>query len=484
MRLLETVLLLANGLTFFGLAIRRVRASRVLRFVAPIAVLVAGAQILIEGPRWQMMPAYALTGLLFVAWLLQEHPRGAHARTRGHAERLAGRVATAVGLIGLAASTALPMLIPIFRFPTPTGPYAIGTLTYHWIDAGRPEVFTADPDDRRELMVQVWYPAVAEPSAARAPYVQHPEVLAPLARLFGLPAFTFGYLNYVTTNAVTSAPAAHGGPYPVLIFSHGRGGYRQHNTMQVEELVSHGYIVAAIDHPYAATGVVFPDGRIAAFDPRMFDPSHPSHPEFLDRIIPFLAEDALFTLDRLAGLNQSDPNGILAGQLDLQRAGMFGVSLGGEITAEACHLTPRLSACLAMDVFMPADVVETGLRQPTMWISRDARSMQLEHWSRRDIDETQTTMRAVFDKLPADGYLVLIPGTFHPNFSDFPLLSPLTHWLGLTGPIDGRRASRIIDAFSLAFFDRHLKSRADAFLDRPEQRFPEVLYKTRRSRHG
>jgi hypothetical protein len=61
----------------------------------------------------------------------------------------------------------------------------------------------------------------------------------------------------------------------VLIFSHGRGGYRQHNTMQVEELVSHGYIVAAIDHPYAATGVVFPDGRIAAFDPRMFDPSAP-----------------------------------------------------------------------------------------------------------------------------------------------------------------------------------------------------------------
>ena len=91
MRLLETVLLLANGLTFFGLAIRRVRASRVLRFVAPIAVLVAGAQILIEGPRWQMVPAYALTGLLFVAWLLQEHPRGAHARTRGHANFLLRR---------------------------------------------------------------------------------------------------------------------------------------------------------------------------------------------------------------------------------------------------------------------------------------------------------------------------------------------------------------------------------------------------------
>jgi hypothetical protein len=33
------------------------------------------------------------------------------------------------------------------------------------------------------------------------------------------------------------------------------------NTYQVEELVSHGYIVAAIDQPGAAADVVFPGGR-------------------------------------------------------------------------------------------------------------------------------------------------------------------------------------------------------------------------------
>jgi hypothetical protein len=33
------------------------------------------------------------------------------------------------------------------------------------------------------------------------------------------------------------------------------------NTFQVEELVSHGYIIVAIDQPYAAASVVFPDGR-------------------------------------------------------------------------------------------------------------------------------------------------------------------------------------------------------------------------------
>ena len=36
------------------------------------------------------------------------------------------------------------------------------------------------------------------------------------------------------------------------------------NTFQVEELVSHGYIVVAIDQPYTAAVVVFPDGRQAA----------------------------------------------------------------------------------------------------------------------------------------------------------------------------------------------------------------------------
>ena len=44
----------------------------------------------------------------------------------------------------------------------------------------------------------------------------------------------------------------------------GLSGFRQMNTFQVEELVSHGYIVAAIDQPYAAASVVFPDGHQVA----------------------------------------------------------------------------------------------------------------------------------------------------------------------------------------------------------------------------
>ncbi|HEY7058742.1 MAG TPA: hypothetical protein VH458_19555 [Vicinamibacterales bacterium] len=440
----------------------------------------AALQVLVERSRWQMIPAYALS-IVFCLIALLPNRGPAHVARRGTARRVMRVAGVALGALLLVISTALPILIPIFRFPQPDGPYAIGTMTYHWVDPARPEVFTPNPGDHRELMVQVWYPAKRDDSARRAPYVPDSSVLAALARLFGLPAFTFSHLQYVKTHAEPSAPVASGQrKYPVLLFSHGRGGFRQHNTFQVEQLASHGYVVATIDQPYVASGVVFPDGRLVKFDSRMFDPGHPGHPAFLDEVIPFLAQDVIFTLDQLARLNQADPNGILTGHLDLPRAGAFGVSLGGAVIAEACRLEPRLRGCLVMDVFMPADVVQSGLRQPVMWITRDAASMQREGWAQRDIDETRTTMRAVFDRLPGQGYIVLVPGMFHPNFSDFPLYSPIGRWMGLTGPIDPQRGHEIVDAYTLAFFDRHVADRPAPLLDQRPSPYREAIFETRR----
>jgi len=184
MRPIEILLVLANLLTFFVLAIPRLRASRWPRYSAVIALLIAISQALIEGPRWQMVPAYALAGLFFLLWLLQGRKPAGEASRRSLANRLAAGLAVGLGVLGLAVSIVLPIIVPVFHFPHPTGPYGIGTLTYHWVDADRGEVFTADPHDRRELMVQIWYPAKKDPSAPRAPWVQDADAVAPaLARL-------------------------------------------------------------------------------------------------------------------------------------------------------------------------------------------------------------------------------------------------------------------------------------------------------------
>ena len=504
MRPLEILLVVAELVAFLVLVVQLPPEARWMRHAALAPLPIAVAQVLVEGPRWQMVPAYVLAGLFFLVWLLQTVAPASLPAGRSTAERVATGLAAGLGALALAVSVLLPVLIPVFRFPPPGGPYEIGTVTYHWVDAARPEVFTADPADRREVMVQIWYPARGSRAAPRAPWVEDADALAPaLGRLTHLPGFVYGHLKYVTSHALRSAPVADGEPrYPVLLFLPGLTGFRQMNTFQVEELVSRGYVVAAIDQPYTAAAVVFPDGRrvdgwstsrlVPPIGQSLIPGDGAPAPDGQaiedgfgpqDGIIPFLAGDVVFTLDRLAALNQDDPDGILTGRLDLQRAGVFGVSLGGIVGGEACRLEPRIRACLVMDAPLPADVVEAGLRQPTMWISRDADTMRLEGWAEtgpQGVEIHQTTMRAVYEALPGDGYLVPVPGMFHLNLTDFPLLTPLAPRLGLTGPIDAGRAHRIVNAYSLAFFDRHLKGLPEPLLDGPGADDLEVRFESRR----
>jgi len=429
-----------------------------------------------------------------------------HAKLKTAIRRWPVRIASGLGTLGLAiaVAVALQIIVPIFRFPPPTGPHAIGTLTYHWADTSRADIFIADPNARRELMVQVWYPAEAGASpttfSKHAPYMQEADaVMAAFAHIHGIPAFFFSRFKHVATHAVTGARVADGqGSYPVLILPAGATGFRQMNTFQVEELVSHGYIVVAVDQPGAAANVVFPDGHQVIGVPvlqlqALIRPSHmpgATAPPLQGRalaassIVPFLTQDISFVLDQLAVLNQADPNHILTGRLNLQRMGAFGVSLGGIVVGETCLREPRIRACLMMDAPMASDVVGAGLAKPSMWITRDAASMRLEReraggWSEADIEAHQTSMRAVFASVPRAGYFVQVPGTFHSNFMDVPNWTPLASWLNLAGPIDGQRAHDIINAYSLAFFDHHLLGRPAALLDGPAERYPEVQFESR-----
>ena len=495
MRPIESILLIAIVLTFIILAIPRLNAKYWTSYAIPTVLLLAIIQVLVEGPRWQMVPAYALTIIFFLIWLLDIiMPDGIHVN------RAIVSVGICLGVLTLAVSITLPIAIPIFHFPKPTGPYAIGTITYHWVDVSRPELFTTDPNDHREIIAQVWYPAMEKLSASRAPYIQDSDsVTLAATRLTNLPWFLLSHLKYVTTNAVESAPVAtEKSSYPVLIYLSGLDGFRSISTFQIEELVSHGYIVVGLDQPGAAAMVSYPDGRqISGLPKEQIQPLIQQSVEPLqkaptllgqalpDGIIPYFAQDVSFTLDRLADLDQADPNHILTGRLDLQNMGTFGISLGGMIVAEACLKDPRLKACLIMDVAMPANVVEAGLQQPTMFITRDADTMRLERqrsggWTEKDILQTLTTMRSVYESLPGDGYYVEIPTMFHVNFTDLPYWSPFTSQIGLTGPINSQRGFDIVNTYSLAFFDKSLKGQPSLLLGGPSKQYPEVNFETRR----
>jgi hypothetical protein len=103
-------------------------------------------------------------------------------------------------------------------------------------------------------------------------------------------------------------------------------------------------------------------------------------------------------------------------------------------------------------------------------------------WPEAEIEAHQTSMRAVYEGLTGPGYFVKVPGMFHSNFLDIPNWTPLAYELGLTGPIDGQRAHDIVNAYTLAFFDRHLAGRPAPALDGPSKRYPEVRFESRLTR--
>jgi predicted dienelactone hydrolase len=333
-------------------------------------------------------------------------------------------------------------------------------------------------------MAQIWYPADQTVESPRAAYIPDADAVGPaLARFLGVPDSALRPLRSISTNAVDRAPvAARERTYPVLVMLVGiKGSYRQIQTFQAEELASHGYVVAALDQPYSVALVVFPDGRQVAYDDRW----RPSRSTFMDIHIPYLADDVRFTLDQLESLERAS-NDRFTGRLDLQRVGLVGHSFGAVVGAQACHLDRRIRAGLLEDAFMPADVVRAGLQQPMMFLTRDADSMRRERrdaggWPETDIRETLDTMRAVYERLPGDGYYVQVPGMFHLDMTDAPFLTSLVSWPGLTGPIGGTRAHRIVNAYSVAFFDHELRGRAAPLLDGPSDRFPEVIFERRRT---
>lgn len=64
MRSFEILLLLALSVALLMVSLPHWRGTRWPRLSAIVSLLIGASQILAEGPRWQLLPAYALTVLL------------------------------------------------------------------------------------------------------------------------------------------------------------------------------------------------------------------------------------------------------------------------------------------------------------------------------------------------------------------------------------------------------------------------------------
>ncbi len=129
--------------------------------------------------------------------------------------------------------------------PSLLGPYPVGVRTVVLLDDLRLEEQADGTLAPRRLPLEVWYPA-RESARDRETetIVLFDELPADLQE--GLTADDLGALPTVS---VRDAPARQDGEqYPLIIFSHGKGGIRVQSTFYTTFLASHGYVVVAPDH--------------------------------------------------------------------------------------------------------------------------------------------------------------------------------------------------------------------------------------------
>lgn len=284
--------------------------------------------------------------------------------------------------IGFLAVVATIMMFPAWPLPKPSGQYAVGVRTIEMKDDSRLGVFAAKPDEPRRLLVRIWYPAQSV-SGEPAPYFTAAETKSTatsLGSLVGFPPF-FTYVRHVKTNSYVDAPLLDGANgLPVVFYSHGYTSYLNQNTVLMEELASHGYIVVSVQHTYDSSDTAFPDGTVAPMDPALTEmvaeqDDRPSQADALagealdarlegalafqeyavrngDRIA--VASTQTWVADRLFvhdTLQNAPPEAVadIARAGDFDNVGEVGMSFGGAISGQICTFDPRCAAGVNMD---------------------------------------------------------------------------------------------------------------------------------------
>lgn len=357
--------------------------------------------------------------------------------------------------------------------PNPTGPFAVGRVTYDWQDPHQQELMAPRAGIPREIFAWVWYPAAKQKSAVTADYFPESWKSA-LARQRGWLLTHVMWKDFSKIQAHSIEGAEVSGAqreYPVVLMRGGAAAEVAGYTSLAEDLASHGYVVVGFDAPYRSTLVVFPDGRVIERTPENNADlvGGEQQKRLGTKLVEAWSSDTSFAVDRLDVLNQKDPSGRFKGRLDMTRVGAFGHSLGGATTLEFCHDDARCKAGIDVDGAPLGSAVTDGVKQPLLFLLSDHSPE-----SKAETDAVEADIRSIYSRLPVENRLwLMLRGAGHYGFSDLrPLPLQVAHWLRIV-PLDPQRQIFITRDCLHRFFDVYLKGARPSTLQNLQQ-YPEV----------
>jgi dienelactone hydrolase len=346
------------------------------------------------------------------------------------------------------------------HLPEPTGPHPVGTTSLHLTDVSRPDPWAAGVS-ARELMISLWYPAVPS-DGPRAPYMTPAESGLQLTGR-GITGVAPDTLSTVRTNAVSeAAPAGRPRSLPLVVLSPGFTNPRSVLTGLAEDLASHGYVAAGIDHTYESLATAFPDGRVTTCLAREAPRRGPA---FWEKVVTGRAADVSFVLGELAGAHPAWPG---TGLIDPSRMAMAGHSAGGAAAIAAMLADARIRAGLDMDGATHAQIPDHGLSRPFLFLGKQSSYAPGGEGS-------VTTWERDWKLLTGWKRWLLVAGAVHASFTDLALLAGQAG-LDIGAGTPGARSLDITRAYVRAFFDQHLRGSPQPLLDQPSPSYPEVTF--------
>ena len=421
------------------------KVPRFLDFMPLAAVVFLMLHLVIDTQtiRVRFIPLYIFIIILFLVTLVRIFK---HNPNQPRHRVLAGIGRTAA-ILALGICVLFPtVVLPFNSLPQSTGKYNIGTITCDLTDNKREETFTQATGDFRKLAVQFWYPADTDIKT-----------------------------EYGTTAAKVSNQEKN---YPVVIFSHGAFGVRSSNASACRELASHGYIVASIDHTYHSFYSSFADGSKVPVNTDFLNSALAAssgkltaQEEFTEshKWLNLRTADIEFVIDSLKTGDLGTQGELLKGHMDLGNIGLFGHSLGGAASAQVCRDRDDVKAAIVIDGTMLGDITgpegnkdsltKEPFKKPLLLMYE---SLFLEPQAK---ESSYLPNINAYNNSKAEAYSVCIKDSGHLNFTDLPRISPLLSKMLGVGTVDSYQCIKLVNDYTLAFFDKQLKGQASGLLD-------------------
>ncbi|KAK7815571.1 hypothetical protein U0070_005683 [Myodes glareolus] len=272
------------------------------------------------------------------------------------------------------------------------------------------------------------------------------------------------------TPASWNSPLRTGEKYPLIVFSHGLGGFRTIYSAIGIGLASYGFIVAAVEHRdgSASATYYFDDQMAAKTDNKSWLYLKMLKQEEEERVrkeqVRQRAKECSQALSAILDIAYGNPKeNILDSDFDLEKLkgaidgdkiAVIGHSFGGATVIQTLSEDQRFKCGIALDPWMypVSEELHSKIFQPLFFIN----SAQFQ--SSKAIEKMKK-----FYQPGKERKMITIRGSVHQNFADFTFVTGkiIGNKLTLKGEIDSGVAMDLINKASLAFLQKHLGLQKD-----------------------